>query len=261
MDLLTGDDRSATDLLDSMDQVLNDTVPNAHSRRALMARAGGLLAAGTALSLPEIAGAASASSRSVVSVLTTFETFGVTLLTQAVKRAPGTPSEQFAGVVRAANSAEFDHLQALKKLGGRSLTQRFWIPNAVLDGGAGLFSAVAMQEEVEISTYLQGVTLATSRRRAGEARLFAEALGTEAEHRVLARFARATILGTTATEVPNNRGFEAFKQRTPRSALAATTKLGIGFGKQGAAPGAFYEFPGDPQRTGTGAPVLTPRPS
>jgi hypothetical protein len=262
MDPLTGDDRSATDLLDSMDQVLDGAVASGQSRRALMARAAGLLAAGTALSVPEIAGAAtSPSSRSVVSVLTTFETFGVTLLTQAVKRAPGTPSAQFAGVVMAANTAEFDHLQALKKLGGKALTQRFWIPDAVLDGAAGLFNAVAMQEEVEISTYLQGVTLATAQRRAREARLFAEALGTEAEHRVLARFARAAILGTIATDVPNNRGFEAFKQRTPRSALAATAKLGIGFGKQGAAPGAFYEFPGDPQKTGTGAPVLTPRPA
>jgi hypothetical protein len=261
MDLLTADDRSATDVLDSMDQVLNEAVPSAHSRRALMSRAAGLLAAGTALSLPQIAGAASSSSRSVISVLTTFETFGVTLLTQAVKRSPGTPSAQFANVVMTANTAEFDHLRALKRLGGKSLTQRFWIPDAVLDGGAGLFNAVAMQEEVEISTYLQGVTLATSRRRAREARLFAEALGTEAEHRVLARFAKAAILGTIATDVPNNRGFEAFKQRTPASALAATVKLGIGFGKQGATPGAFYEFPGNPQSNGTGAPVLTPNPT
>jgi hypothetical protein len=261
MDLLKGDDRSATDLLDSVDQVLDEAVPDGQSRRALMTRAAGLLAAGTALSVPGMASAATSSARSVVNVLTTFETFGVTLLTQAVKRAPGTPSAQFAGVVMAANSAEFDHLQALKTLGGKALTQKFWIPDAVLDGAAGLFTAIAAQEEVEISTYLQGVTMATSRRRAREARLFAEALGTEAEHRVLARFARATILGTTATEIPNNRGFEAFKQRTPSSSLAASAKLGIGFGKRGATPGAFYEFPGDPRKTGTGAPLLSPRPS
>ena len=74
MDLLTGDDRSATDLLDSMDQVLDDTVPSEQSRRALMGRAAGLQAAGTALSLPGIAGAATSGPRSVVSVLTTFET-------------------------------------------------------------------------------------------------------------------------------------------------------------------------------------------
>jgi hypothetical protein len=123
----------------------------------------------------------------------------VTLLTQAVTRAPGTPSAPFADVVMAASSAEFGHLQALKKLGGRSLTR---IPDAVLDGGAGLFDAVAMQEEVEISTYLQGVTLTTSRRRTREAWLFAETLGTEADHRVLARFAKSVILGTAATEVP-----------------------------------------------------------
>jgi hypothetical protein len=56
---------------------------------------------------------------------------------------------------------------------------------------------------------------------------------------VLARFAKATILGRTATEVPNDHGFEAFKQRTPRSALATSARLGIGFGKQGAISSAF----------------------
>jgi hypothetical protein len=37
------------------------------------------------------------------------------------------------------------------------------------------------------------------------------------------------MCGTIATEVPTDHRFEAFKQRTPRSALAAGAKLGIGF--------------------------------
>jgi hypothetical protein len=261
MSTLPHDGRSDADLLDSMEQVLNENVPDRHSRRTLLAKAGGLLAAGTALSLPGAATATAATARrgSILSVLSTFEAFGVTLLTEAARRAPGTPSARFAAVVTAANTTEFLHLEALRRLGGRPLTTRFWIPDAVLDGGAGLFDAIARQEEVEISGYLVGVTEATKRRDARDARLHAEALGTEAEHRVLARFARSTITGST--EPPNNRGFEAFKQRSAGSALRASELLGIGFGRQGAAPGRFYDFPGDPRRNGTGTPVLTPRPA
>ena len=252
------DVQTTTDLMDSMDQVLTEAVPSGHNRRALMARAGGLLAAGTALTVPGIAGAASGGS--VLDVLATFETFGVTLLTQATKRAPGTPSEQFVNVVMAANTTEFFHLRALQRIGGKALTKKFWIPDAVLDGGAGFFTAVEAQEEVEISAYLVGVTHATEKRRAAQARLFAEALGTEAEHRVLARFAAATISGNTAA-APNNRGFEAFKQRGARSALNASKALGLGFGEKGSEPGNFYEFPGDPRKNGTGSPVLSPKPA
>jgi ferritin-like metal-binding protein YciE len=254
----THDTRTDSDLLDSMEQVLEDS-PARQSRRALMAKAGGLVAAGTALAVPGVAQAAPASRNSIASVLATFEAFGVTLLTEAVKRAPGTPSAQFAGVVQAANTTEFVHYQALRDRGARPLTTRFWIPAAVLDGGAALFNAVALQEEVEISAYLVGVTEATRKRDAKGARLYAEALGTEAEHRVLARFARDTIVGSK--EVPNNRGFEAFKQKSAASALRATEALGVGFGKKSNAPGAFFTFPGDPRKNGTGSPVATPRPS
>jgi hypothetical protein len=255
------DHRSHSDLMDSMDQVLSDSVAPGDSRRSLLAKAGAMLAAGTALTLPDVASAGSRSRTSIVSVLATFEAFGVTLLTEAVRRAPGTPSAQFSGVLTAANTTEFFHLQALRRLGARPLTTRFWIPNAVLDGGAGLFGALAAQEEVEISAYLVGVTQATRNRDAFGARLFAEALGTEAEHRVLARFARATIVGAGTNEAPNNRGFEAFKQRSATSALRASQALGVGFGEEGTEPGAFFEYPGDPRENDTGTPVLTPRPT
>ncbi len=252
------DTRTETDLLDSMEQVLDETM-DGHSRRALMARAGGLLAAGATLAVPGVAGAATSSSRSIVSVLATFEAFGVTLLTEAAKRAPGTPSAQFAGVVKAANITEFHHLSALRRIGGRPLTERFWIPNAVLDGNVGLFNAIANQEEVEISAYLVGVTEATKRRDSKQARLFAEALGTEAEHRVLARFARATLTGSI--DVPNNRAFEAFHLQSASSALKASESLGIGYGKQTKAPGAFHTFPGDPRKNGTAVGITTTKPA
>jgi hypothetical protein len=223
-----------------------------------MAKAGGLMIAGGALALPGVASAASGS-QSILSVLTTFEHFGVTLLTNAAKKAPGTPSAKFANVVEAANLTEFFHIQALERLGGKPLTKKFWIPNAVLDGSVGLFNAIGLQEAVEISAYLVGVTQATQKRNAFQSRLFAEALGTECEHRVLARSAAAMLTGSTAA--PNNVGFEAFPYRSGSAALKASEKLGIGFGKQGASPGAFYEYPGDPRKTGTALAVSEPRPA
>lgn len=256
---MTVDTRTNSDLLDSMDQVLDETLTG-HSRRTLMARAGGLLAAGATLAVPGVASAAtSSSSKDIMSVLATFEAFGVTLLTEAAKRAPGTPSAQFAGVVKSANTTEFFHLSALQKIGAKPLTEKFWIPNAVLDGNVGLFNAIANQEEVEISAYLVGVTEATKRRDSKQARLFAEALGTEAEHRVLARFARATL--SNSLDVPNNRAFEAFHLQSASSALKASESFGIGYGKQSKAAGAFYTYPGDPRKNGTGTPVATINPA
>ena len=86
-------ERTATDVLDSMEQVLDETVSSGYSRRSLMAKAGGLMAAGGVLALPGAASAASGSDLdAILSVLMTFEHFGVTLLTNASKQAPGTPS-------------------------------------------------------------------------------------------------------------------------------------------------------------------------
>ena len=258
------DPRTHTDLLDSMEQVLRDAGSAAHDRRTLMARASGLLAVGAALALPGMASAApepKGHDNSPISVLTTFEAFGVTLLTAAVKQANGTASEPFKGVLAAANTAEYLHLEALRKRGGAPLTTKFWIPDAILDGGAGLFDAIAKQEEVEISAYLVGVTSATKNRNPKLARLYAEALSTESEHRVLARYASATIRGKTTTDVPNNHAFAAYTAKSAKAALSASQGAGIGYGKQTSAPGKFYEYPGDPSASGTGGSLLSRQPA
>ncbi len=66
------------------------------------------------------------------------------------------------------------------------------------------------------------------------ARYAAEILGTEAEHRALARFAQGKL--------PNNLGFEVYKVHSIGGIVKALEAAGIGFGKQGKGPGAFYEF-------------------
>ena len=68
-----------------------------------------------------------------------------------------------------------------------------------------------------------------------------EILGVEAEHRALARFA----LG----KLPNNVGFEVYKIHTIGGIVQALENAGIGFGKQGKRPGAFYHFHAPPANT------------
>src|SRR5205814_1785823 len=67
--------------------------------------------------------------REVLNFIVTQERFGVTFLTEAVRRAPGTPSAQFLPVLKAANTTEFDHVRALRHIGADPLTSRYWIPD------------------------------------------------------------------------------------------------------------------------------------
>jgi hypothetical protein len=121
-----------------------------------------------------------------------------------------------------------------------------------------LFTSLAAVEAIEVSLYLVGVTAFTVRSDAFGARLCAEALGTEAEHRVLARFAASQLGAPTAP--PSNVGFEPFPYQTTSQVRKALTGLGIGYGEQSSAPGAFYEYPGDPVANGDGVPVDSPKP-
>ena len=232
------------------------------TRRRMLGRAGALAAAGglASLAAPGMAGATGTcgSLQEFLNFTVTQEEFGVTVLTNAIRRAPGTPSERFLPVLRAAVTTEFTHVEALEAIGGRSLTTRFWIPNVVFDGGVGLFTSLAVVEAIEVSLYLVGLTIFSRRSDAFGARLCAEALGTEAEHRVLARFAAST-LGAPTTP-PNNVGFEPFPYKTTAAVIDALTALGIGYGRPGSAPGAFYDYPGDPLANGVGVPVESPNP-
>lgn len=233
------------------------------TRRGLLGRAAvGAAAFGGAATFLEAA-QAEANGHSDVGFLpfvTAQECFGVTFLTEAVRRAPGTPSEQFVPVLKAANTTEFDHVRGLEAIGGRPLTRRFWIPDAAFGhGGAGLFASIEAVETIEISLYLVGVTMYTMQRKAERSRLCAEALGTESEHRALARLANATIRGVDA--VPNNVGFERYYLKSATAAKHALEGLGIGYDAKGAKPGKFYEYPGNPLANGTGLPVTANTPS
>lgn len=240
------------------------TATEGTTRRRMLGRAGALAVTGAVVPLTGTGTAAAAvrgrrSLRRFLNFTVTQEQFGVTAVTAAIRKAPGTPSEQFVPVLRAAVTTEFTHVQALKAIGAKPLTSKFWIPDAVFDGGVGLFTSLAAVEAIEVSLYLVGITAFTVRSNAFGARLCAEALGTEAEHRVLARFAASQLGAPTAP--PNNVGFEPFPHKTTAQVRKALTGLGIGYGKQSSAPGAFYEYPGDPVANGVGVRVDSPKPT
>lgn len=233
---------------------LNDG-PDGHTRRRVLGlAAGAAVAAGSAGLVDRALAASSTSSDDVLSFIAIQEGFGVTFLSEAIRRAPGTPSAQFLPVLQSAVTTEFQHLRALERLGHKSSVDKYWVPDAAFGaGGAGLFQSIAEVEKIEISLYLIGVSASTAKRSAFQSRLCAEAMGTECEHRVLARQALVTL--GASTDAPNDVGFEAYDQRTVSVAKAALEGLGIGYGKKGATPGAFYEYPGSPLSTGVGLPV------
>ena len=190
----------------------------------------------------------------VLDFLVTQELLSVTFVSGAIERAEGTPSAAFLPVLRNAVTTEFHHVQALTRVGGQPFTTRFWLPDAAFDnGGVGVFATAEIVESVEISLYLIGVSAYA---RAGEefgARLCAEAMGTEAVHRALVRFAQGQLGKDVG--VPNDVGFEHFGWPTVFSARDALERLGIGYGKHGSGVGRFYEYPGDPVARGIGTPV------
>lgn len=192
--------------------------------------------------------------REVLDFLVTQEQLSTTFLTAAIERAEGTPSAGFLPVLRNAVTTEFHHVEALRRAGGESLATKFWLPDAAFDnGGVGLFSTAEVVESVEISLYLIGVTAHVRAQAEEGARLCAEAMGTEAVHRALVRFAQGQLGKDVG--VPNDVGFENFDWQTVGHAREALEALGIGYGTKGRGVGRFYEYPGDPVAQGVGTPV------
>ena len=192
--------------------------------------------------------------REVLDFLVTEEQLGVTLVSAAIENAPGTASEAFLPVLRNGVTTEYHHVQALKQAGGTPLTTKYWFPDAALDnGGIGIFETLEIIETIEISLYLIGVSAYARRGEDFGARLCAEAMGTEAVHRALVRFAQGELGNQIGP--PNDVGFENFDYPTVSAVREALTALGIGYGVETSQPGRFYEYPGDPIANGVGTPV------
>jgi hypothetical protein len=198
--------------------------------------------------------------KDVLDFLVTEEQLGVTFVSAAIENAPGTPSEAFVPVLRNAVTTEYLHVEALKEAGGEALTTRYWFPDAAFGaGGIGLFETLEVVETIEISLYLIGVSAFAQRGEDFGARLCAEAMGTEAVHRALVRFAQGQI--GQKDIVPNDVSFENYDWPTVTGVRDALQALGIGYGVETSQPGRFYDYPGDPLATGLGTPVNHTKPA
>ena len=240
------------DELQTLANVLDDAaVPRPTRRRLLQGAALGVASSAIAAPAALAHGGGGESPKTILSLLATAESFGVTFLTEAVRRAPGTPSAGLVDTLRAANTAEYDHVLVLEELGGVRFTTRFWIPEALFGGGGvALFESIETADTIELQGYLTGVTAFAGRCHERPARWLAEGCAVESEHRAIARFAQTALGGRQQISI--DRSFAPWEIRTAAGMIAALESAGIGFGRRGAAPGAFFDFPGDPVANGTG---------
>jgi len=257
------------DEMQYLDNVLADVGTSRETRGGLLKKAAvaaaGFGVFGQASSALASAGRSSADSiATVTTTAVTAEALAVSVLTAAVKAAPGTKVAPFVPVLKAANQSEYDHYATLSSLGAKPLTTRFWVPNAALGpGNVNLFKTIEVAETLFINAYLTGITVFAKAKQDKLARYAGEILGVEAEHRALARYAQSVVDGKKLSKatVPNNKGFETYTVKSMSAVVGELEKAGFGFGKQGASPGQFVDFPGNPSKNGTGFYVIAPRPA
>jgi hypothetical protein len=240
-----------------LDNVLADTATSAVTRKALIKRAAvGAAAAGAVGALGPIPAALAkgkgggGSIQSIIDAAVTAEALAVTYLTGLVANAKATGVTEFVSVLRAANESEYDHYRALKSLGAKPLTEKFWAPDSFFKPGHP-FAVLEYAEREFVNAYLIHVTATAKAGMDNAARYGAEILGVEAQHLALARFAQKKL--------PNNVGFMQYETHSIGGIVANLEKAGIGFGKKGKGPGKFYKFPGKPPSSTT-TPLHSNRP-
>lgn len=152
--------------------------------------------------------------------------------------------------VKSAAREELVHYDVLtsKKLGGKPLTKRIWIPDAVFSNAANFLSALEVGDQIFVNAYLVGTTTFGNAGNGKLARQTAEFMGVEAVHRALAR--------QSLNKLGNDRIFIRYNGRERADGasrgqkgftdiLKAVDQLkgaGFGFGQRGRTPGQFYEF-------------------
>lgn len=233
------------DQLNIVEHALRDASLSKHTRRGLLGRmavgAAGVTVGGFAASDALAAGDLDSVHEWGVFAATT-EAFTATLLPELLRRVSLHPEvpQDVAHVFEGAYAAELDHWRFIRRH-FRPSTERFWIPDGVWGGAGNALSltsvghALVLGETLFANTYLIGVTVLAAAGRSRFARQAAELVGVESEHRVLAQ----TLIGASP---PNNYGFSLFEFDRVSKVKAALEGAGIGLGRKGASPGAFYHL-------------------
>lgn len=256
----------------------------AATRRAMLARASqGLLAAGAGGALLSACGGSSSHSsqaaasaphrgskrqhrgrspelQGILDVAATAEAFAVTFLKEVISRTPGTFADQFVDVLKAANESEYHHYLALRKLGGKPRTTRFWIPENLFGPQLlELFTALEVAEALFVNLYLIATTAFAQVGNAALTRYAVEISAVEAEHLVLARYAASQMPPHNIVYgAPNDIAFTSYGSTDAEDILAQLESSGVGFGKPGSSPGGFLNF--SPPPVASTLPLLHPQP-
>ena len=154
--------------------------------------------------------------------------------------------------VQAAAREELIHYNVLVASGGKPLTKRIWVPDAVFASREGLLTTLEAGDQIFINAYLIGTTAFARAKQAKLARFTGEFMGAEAVHRALAR----QSLG----KLGNDRAFMRYDFSNILTAVSKLKKAGFGFGTRGATPGQFYEVNEVRRRTPNPAGVNTRKP-
>ena len=136
--------------------------------------------------------------------------------------------------VQAAAVEEFTHYKVLRSLGARPATKKIWVPSAAVASPTNFLSTLVIGDQVFITAYLIGVKSFGSRGDGKAAQFAAQTMGAEAVHRALA----LQSLG----QLGNDRVFMKTTFNNINDAPKKLEAKGFGFGKEGSAPGAFFDF-------------------
>jgi len=143
-----------------------------------------------------------------------------------------------------------------KGVGGRPVTTKIWVPDAVFASREGLPSTLEVGDQIFINAHLIGTIEFGNRGSGAPAATTAEFMGAEAVHRALAR----QSLG----KLGNDRVFMRFSQREEaldapnvgqkgftriETAVAQLQAAGFGVGAEVSAPGRFSSFDEVSKRT------------
>ena len=169
--------------------------------------------------------------------------------------------------IAAAALQEKEHYELLTSnaVGAKAATKRIWVPNAVFASRESFLTTLVVGDQLFINAYLLAVTVFARQGTLNGskfARYSAEIMGVEAVHRALA----LQSLG----KLGNDRVFMKFAQReevqglpttgqpglyTAPAHVATLESLGFGFGKEGSAPGEFFDY----DTVAPTVPELTPQ--
>ena len=136
--------------------------------------------------------------------------------------------------VQAAAVEEFTHYKVLRSLGARPLTKKIWVPSAAVASATDFLSTLVIGDQVFITAYLIATESFGNRGDGAAAQFAAQTMGAEAVHRALA----LQSLG----QLGNDRVFMKISYNNINDAPKILESKGFGFGKEGSAPGAFFEF-------------------